>query len=111
MKVVAIQTAKAEWPILDQEQWYGLLSAAITKQLVNAGFEQEFSEDAADNFLCAPTDVCPETHRISGSVLYDVVQEITRHAETIEDCARQAALYAECFVKANHVKLLRRCDP
>jgi hypothetical protein len=112
MKVVAIQNAKAEWPILDQEQWYGLLSAAITKELVNAGFGQEFSEDEAENFLCAPTVVYPDTNKLSGSILYAVVQEITGHAETVEDCARQASLYAECYVKANHAKLLlRRCDP
>jgi hypothetical protein len=111
MKVVAIQNATAEWPILDQEQWYGLLSAAIIKALVNAGFGQEFSEDEAENFLCAPTVVDPDTYRPSGSTLYDVVQVITRHAETVEDCARHATWYAECYVKAHYAKLLRRCDP
>jgi hypothetical protein len=112
MKVVAIRNTQAEWPILDQEQWYGLLSAAITKELVSAGFGQELSEDEAENFLCAPTVVCPGTNKLSGSMLYAVVQEITWHAETVEDCARQASLYAERYVKANHAKLLlRRCDP
>jgi hypothetical protein len=108
---VGIYSAKAEWPILDQEQWYGLLSTAITKELVNAGFGQEFSEDEAESFLCAPTVVYRDIHRLSCSMLYAVVQGITRHADNVEDCARQAALYAECYVKANYAKLLRRCDP
>ena len=69
MKVAALQNAKAEWPILDQEQWYGLLSAAITKELVNAGFGQEFSEDEAENFLCAPTVVYPSTLRFVAAYL------------------------------------------
>ena len=111
MKVVANQTATAEWLTLDQEQWYVLLSAAITKELVYSGFWQEFSEDEAENLLCAPTAVYPDTHRLSGSMLYDAVPEITKHAETTEDCVRQAALYAECYVKMNYVKLLRRCNP
>ena len=89
MNVAALQNAKAAWPILDQEQWYGLLSAAITKELVNAGFGQEFSEDEAANFLCAPTVVYPNTLSLCGSILDAVVQEITKHAKTVEDCASQ----------------------
>ena len=77
MKVVATRNAKAEWPILDEEQWHGLLSAAIIKELVNAGFEQEFSEDEAENFLCTPTVAYSDTTGPYGSTLYDVVQVIT----------------------------------
>jgi hypothetical protein len=111
MKVSALQIAKADWPILDQEQWYGLLSAAIARELVNAGFEQEFAEDEAESFLYAPTADNQPIHALFGSVLCDVVQEITMHVDTIEDCAQHAALFAKCYVKANYVTLLRRRGP
>jgi hypothetical protein len=111
MKAVALQTAKAEWPFLDEEQWYGLLSAAITKEIVKSGFPQEFAEDEAESFLCAPMVVDPDAPRISGSVLYAVVQKITEHNDTVEDCVRWATLYAECYVKVNFAKLLRSYDP
>ncbi|MGH6902971.1 MAG: hypothetical protein ACREIR_09560 [Geminicoccaceae bacterium] len=106
--MVAIEGPRAEWPILDQEQWHGLLAAAITKELVAAGFGREFSEDEAENFLCAPTVAYLDTHRSSGTLLYDVVQIITEHAVPVEDCIRPATLYAECYVKANHAELSRR---
>jgi hypothetical protein len=111
MNVAAIQNTKAEWPILDQKQWHGLLSAAITKELINAGFEREFSEDEAESFLYAPTVIYQSAIGPYGGILYDIAQIITRHAETAEDCARHASLYAVCYVKANYAKLLlRRCD-
>jgi hypothetical protein len=109
MNLPAIKNSKPEWPILDEEQWHGLLSAAIAKELVKTGFGQEFSEEEAENFLCAFTVAHPDTHTLSASMLYKVVQEIARHAETAEDCARQATLYAACYVKANRAMLLRRC--
>jgi hypothetical protein len=108
MDTVAAQNSKTAWPILDEEQWHELLSTAITKELVKAGFEQEFSEEEAENFLCAFTVAHPDTHRLSASMLYNVVQEITRQTKTVEDCTRHATLYAECYVKANHALLLRR---
>jgi hypothetical protein len=111
MNLVAIQNSETAWPILDEEQWHELLSAAIIKVLVKAGFEQEFSEEEAENFLCAFTVAHPDGHGVSASMLYNVVQEVARHADTVDDCARQATLYAECYVKANHAMLLRRCDP
>jgi hypothetical protein len=82
MKVVATHMRKRSGRILDEDQ----------------------SETSYGHLLL----FYPGTYRFSNGMLYAVLQEITRHAETVEDCSKHATLYAECHVKA---KLLRGCDP